>query len=57
MPAEGESLGAIGRTLRLDHSTVRRFARATSLDELLAKATGRLSVLDEHKPYLHANQA
>ncbi|MFF4434393.1 ISL3 family transposase [Streptomyces sp. NPDC001513] len=46
--AEGKSLAAIGRTLRLDHSTVRRFARATSLDELLAKATGRLSVLDEH---------
>lgn len=52
--AEGKSLAAIGRTLRLDHSTVRRFARAGSLDELLVKATGRLSVLDEHKPYLHA---
>ncbi|MFB7397759.1 ISL3 family transposase [Streptomyces sp. NPDC056191] len=52
--AEGRSLAVIGRTLRLDHSTVRRFARAASLDELLTKATGRLSVLDEHKPYLHA---
>ncbi|MFJ7593502.1 transposase [Streptomyces sp. NPDC097617] len=52
--SEGKSLGAIGRTLRLDHSTVRRFARAGSLDELLVKTTGRLSVLDEHKPYLHA---
>lgn len=52
--ADGQSLAVIGRTLRLDHSTVRRFARAGSLDELLAKATGRLSVLDEHKPYLHA---
>lgn len=51
--AQGKSLAAIGRTLRLDHSTVRRFARAASLDELLAKATGRLSVLDEHKPHLH----
>ncbi|MFI1942503.1 ISL3 family transposase [Streptomyces virginiae] len=40
LPAEGKSLAAIGRTLRLDHSTVRRFARATSLDELLARATG-----------------
>ncbi|WP_420716424.1 hypothetical protein [Streptomyces sp. H27-H1] len=49
---EGKSLAAIGRILRLDHSAVRRFARAGSLDELLAKATGRLSVLDEHKPYL-----
>ncbi|MBT2395394.1 ISL3 family transposase [Streptomyces sp. ISL-100] len=27
---EGKSLAAIGRTLRLDHSTVRRFARAAS---------------------------
>ncbi|MCX5195795.1 ISL3 family transposase [Streptomyces sp. NBC_00249] len=52
--AEGKTLAAIGRALRLDHSTVRRFARAGSLDELLAKATGRLSVLDEHKEYLHA---
>lgn len=48
------SLAAIGRKLRLDHSTVRRFARAASLDELLAKATGRLSALDEHKPHFHA---
>ncbi len=55
--AEGKSLAAIGRTLRLDHSTVRRFARAGSLDELLVKATGRLSVLDEHKPYLHTRWA
>lgn len=54
--AEGKSLAVIGRTLRLDHSTVRRFARAASLDELLAKAIGRLSVLDEHKPYLHARR-
>lgn len=37
--SEGKSLAAIGRRLRLDHSTVRRFARARSLDE--------------HKPYLH----
>ncbi|MET7355129.1 transposase [Streptomyces mirabilis] len=37
--SEGKSLAAIGRRLRLDHSTVRRFARARSLDE--------------YKPYLH----
>ncbi|WP_393059433.1 hypothetical protein [Streptomyces sp. LN549] len=54
--ADGQPLAAIGRRLRLDHSTVRRFARANSLDELLAKATGRLSVLDEHKPCLHARR-
>ncbi|MFJ9968531.1 ISL3 family transposase [Streptomyces avermitilis] len=51
--SEGKSLAAIGRQLRLDHSTVRRFARAQSLDELLVKATNRTSILDEHKPYLH----
>jgi hypothetical protein len=51
--ADGQSLATIGRTPRLDHSTVRRFARASSLEELLVKATGRLSVPDEHKPCLH----
>jgi hypothetical protein len=51
--SEGKSLAAISRRLRLDHSTVRRFARARSLDELLVKATNRASILDEHKPYLH----
>jgi len=51
--AEGKSLAAIGRELRLDHSTVRRFARATSIDELLVKAVNRQSILDEYKPYLH----
>ncbi|MFI2207521.1 transposase [Streptomyces sp. NPDC020192] len=52
--SEGESLAAIGRQLRLAHSTVRRFARAQSLDELLVKATNRASILDEHKPYSNA---
>ncbi|MER5219346.1 transposase [Streptomyces flaveus] len=51
--AEGKTLTAIRRELRLDHSTVRRFARASSLDELLVKATNRASILDEYKPYLH----
>ncbi|MFI6360055.1 ISL3 family transposase [Streptomyces sp. NPDC050743] len=51
--AEGKSLGAIGRELRLDNSTVRRFARATCIDELLVKAVNRQSILDEYKPYLH----
>ncbi|MFG2312072.1 ISL3 family transposase [Streptomyces sp. NPDC048566] len=51
--AEGKSLTAIGRELRLDHSTVRRFARATSIDELLVKAVNRQSILDEYKSYLH----
>ncbi|WP_123982715.1 ISL3 family transposase [Streptomyces sp. Ag109_O5-1] len=51
--AAGMSLSAIRRELRLDHSTVRRFARAQSLDELLVKAVNRASILDIHKPYLH----
>lgn len=51
--AEGKSLAAIRRELRLDHSTVRRFARAKSLEELLVKATHRASILDPYKPYLH----
>ncbi|MFH8837272.1 ISL3 family transposase [Streptomyces sp. NPDC017868] len=51
--AEGKTLAAIRRELRLDHSTVRRFARARSLDELLVKATNRATILDEYKTYLH----
>lgn len=50
---EGKTLAAIRRELRLDHSTVRRFARARSLDELLVKATNRETILDEYKTYLH----
>lgn len=34
-------LGAMGREVRLDHSTVRRFARATSIDELPVKVVSR----------------
>jgi transposase len=50
---DGSTLEGICRTLRLDRSTVRRFARATSIEELLVKATNRSSILDEYKPYLH----
>ncbi|WP_202806044.1 ISL3 family transposase [Actinopolymorpha alba] len=51
--AKGESLAGICRTLGLDRKTVQRFARATSLDELVVKATNRASKLDPFKPYLH----
>jgi hypothetical protein len=51
--ALGCSLGAIGRELTLDPSTVRRFARATSVEELLVKAVNRTSKLDRYKPYLN----
>jgi transposase len=50
---EGMSLSAICRTLRLDRKTVQRFARAETVDELLAKARNRGSLLDRFKPYLH----
>ncbi|MFG2732911.1 ISL3 family transposase [Streptomyces canus] len=50
---DGDSLEAICRTLRLDRSTVRRFARATSIDELLVNATNRVSILDPYTAHLH----
>ncbi|MFE6848735.1 hypothetical protein [Streptomyces sp. NPDC057686] len=55
--AEGKTLAAIRRELQLDHSTVRRFARAKSLNELLVKATNRATILDKYKPYLHRRWA
>lgn len=51
--AEGCSLRSISRELGLNYYTVRRYARATSLDELLAAATHRRTLLDDFKPYLH----
>jgi transposase len=51
--AQGLSLGAISRQLCLDHSTVRRFAHASSVDELLVKAVNRTSRLDRYKPYVN----
>ena len=51
---EGYSLGAISVELDLDRSTVRRFARAGTVDELLVKATNRTSLLDGHAEHLTA---
>jgi len=55
--ADGASLAEICRQLELDRSTVRRFARATSLDELLVKAVNRASLLDGYTQHLTARLA
>lgn len=52
--ADGHSLNAICQQLHLDRGTVRRFARATSIDELLVKATNRTGKLDDYTDHLHA---
>jgi transposase len=50
--SSGASLNAISRELGLTFRTIRRFANATSVEELLAGALNRSSVLDQFKPYL-----
>jgi transposase len=51
---QGKGIKTIMRELGLAKDTVRRFARASSVEDLLATARdGRASVLDEFKPYLH----
>jgi transposase len=52
--AQGKGIKTIMRELGLAKETVRRFARATKVEDLLGTArAGRPSVLDEFKPYLH----
>jgi hypothetical protein len=51
--AQGKGIKPIMRELHLAKETVRKFARAASIEELLARPlAGRPSILDEHKPYL-----
>jgi transposase len=51
--AQGESISGISRSLRLDRKTVRRFAQAANVDELLIKQRdGRPGPLERFKPYL-----
>jgi transposase len=54
LKADGKGIKTIMRELDLAKETVRRFFRAQSVEELLAKSrAGRPSVLDAYKPYLH----
>ncbi len=52
--AQGQGIKPIMRQTGLAKETVRRFYRAATVDELLAKVRGgRPSLLDDYKPYLH----
>jgi transposase len=54
LKAQGKGIKPIMRETGLAKETVRRFYRAGSVDELLAKVRdGRPSILDQYKPYLH----
>ena len=54
LKAQGKGIKPIKRETGLAKETVRRFYRAESVDELLAKVKdGRPSILDQYKPYLH----
>lgn len=51
------SIGAIARELHLTRRTVRRFARAEGIDELLARTGPRGELLDPFKAHLHRRLA
>jgi transposase len=59
MLAQGATIRAIMRELGLARNTVRRFARAADVHELLATASrsGRPSMIDEHADYLRQRLA
>lgn len=49
---KGWKISAISRKLHLDRKTVRKFARAECVEDLLTKATGRSDLLTPYLPYL-----
>jgi hypothetical protein len=49
---QGHSMARIAREQGLDPRTVKRFATAEHPDQLLGRALGRSSLLDDYKPYL-----
>ena len=55
--ASGTSVSAISQTLGLDRKTVRRFARAGSVAELLTAHPKRPSVLDDYEHHLQQRWA
>jgi len=50
--ASGQSQAEISRATGLDRKTVRRFARAGSIDELITRSVNKESKLDDFKPCL-----
>ncbi|MCM3884107.1 ISL3 family transposase [Frankia sp. R82] len=54
LKAQGLGIKTIKRELGLAKETVRKYYRAETVEDVLARAReGRVSVLDVHKPYLH----
>lgn len=50
--AQGKGLRTIADELDIDRKTARRFAQAASAEEVIAKATSRVMLLDEFIPHL-----
>jgi hypothetical protein len=53
LQAQGRSNAAIGRKLGLHRATVRKFATAASLQDLIAKTEQRAHVVDAYTGHLH----
>ena len=53
LQAQGVSLATIGRTLGLHRATVRKFATARSVEDLIAKTEQRTRLVDPYTGHLH----